>query len=172
MKSTKKMSIAAMLSALSVVVVWLGSTVEVMDLSAVAIASFAIAFAHIELKGAYPYLVYASTAVILMVLMPFRAAMLMYVCFGGIYPTVKLFAERMTRPLCILAKGVSFLLLMALGALGMYVIGDPFLSRGAWYLFGLAVLAFVTLVVYDYALTVVISFYSFKIRKKIQKYLR
>ncbi len=172
MKSTKKLAIASMLSALSVVVVWLGATFEVLDLSAVALASFAIAFAHIELKGSYPYLIYITTSVILALIMPIKAATLMYICFGGVYPTVKLFAERLIRPFGLLCKGVSFLALIALGALGMYLIGDPFLSQGKWYLVGLAALAFITLVVYDYALTVVISFYTFRLRKKIQKYLK
>lgn len=166
------MAIASILSALGVVVVWLGSVIEVLDLSAVAIASFAIAFAHIELKGYYPYLIYVTTSALLLIIMPIKAATLMYVCFGGVYPTVKLFAERAVKPMCILIKGVSFVVLVALGALGMYLIGDPFLSMGTWYIVGLGVLALVTLVVYDYALTVVISFYTFRLRKKIQKYLR
>lgn len=166
------MAIASILSALGVVVVWLGSVIEVLDLSAVAIASFAIAFAHIELKGYYPYLIYVTTSALLLIIMPIKAATLMYVCFGGVYPTVKLFAERAVKPMCILIKGVSFVVLVALGALGMYLIGDPFLSMGTWYIVGLGVLALVTLIVYDYALTVVISFYTFRLRKKIQKYLR
>lgn len=166
------MAIASILSALGVVVVWLGSVIEVLDLSAVAIASFAIAFAHIELKGYYPYLIYVTTSALLLIIMPIKAATLMYVCFGGVYPTVKLFAERAVKPMCILIKGVSFVVLVALGGLGMYLIGDPFLSMGTWYIVGLGVLALVTLVVYDYALTVVISFYTFRLRKKIQKYLR
>ena len=172
MKPTKKIAIASIFSALGVVVVWLGSIIEVLDLSAVALASFAIAFAHIELKGYYPYLIYFTTAALLLLVMPIKAATLMYVCFGGVYPTVKLFAERAIKPMCVLIKGCSFLLLMGLGALGMHLIGDPFLSMGGWYLFGLGALAFVTLVLYDYALTVVISFYTFRLRKKIQKYLR
>ena len=166
------MAIASILSALGVVVVWLGSVIEVLDLSAVAIASFAIAFAHIELKGYYPYLIYVTTSALLLIIMLIKAATLMYVCFGGVYPTVKLFAERAVKPMCILIKGVSFVVLGALGALGMYLIGDPFLSMDTWYIVGLGVLALVTLVVYDYALTVVISFYTFRLRKKIQKYLR
>ena len=172
MKSTKKIAIASILSALGVVIIWLGSVVEVLDLSAVALAGFAIAFAHIELKGYYPYLIYATTAALLMLVMPIKVATLMYVCFGGVYPTVKLFAERSIRPIGMLIKGVSFVLLIGLGALGMYLIGDPFLSMGRWYLVGLCALALVTLAVYDYALTVVISFYTFRLRRKIQKYLR
>lgn len=172
MKATKKLSISAIMSALGVCIVWLGSLLEVMDLSAVALAGFIIAFAHIELKGYYPYLIYASTSILLLVVMPAKLGALMYVLFGGIYPTVKLYAERMIKPLCLACKGASFVVFIALGALGMYIIGDAFLQQKTVYLVALAAFSFFVLVVYDYALTMVINYYVFRLRPKIQKYLK
>ena len=93
MRQTKKISIAALLSALSIVVLYIGSVFEVLDLSAAAIASIAIVFAQIELKNPYPYLIYAVVSLLALLLLPSKFSAMVYVCFGGIYPMVKELAE-------------------------------------------------------------------------------
>ena len=83
------MTVCAMLSALGVVLLLIGSFVEVMDLSAAAIASLLCVFAVIEYGGASPWLIFAVTSVLSMVLLPTKTPALMYLAFFGYYPIIK-----------------------------------------------------------------------------------
>ena len=51
---TRRLAFAAILAALGVVLLELGSLVEVLDLSAAILVSVFVAYAMIELRGAYP----------------------------------------------------------------------------------------------------------------------
>ena len=71
MKSkTKKLTVASMTCALSVVLMLFGSVFEVMDLSCAAICSALMIFLILELGGAYPALVYCATTLLGMLLLP------------------------------------------------------------------------------------------------------
>lgn len=173
MRQTKKISIAALLSALSIVVLYIGSVFEVLDLSAAAIASIAIVFAQIELKNPYPYLIYAVVSLLALLLLPSKFSAMVYVCFGGIYPMVKELAERRAGLSCLIIKLFGFLILMAVSAfLLVYVFLLPKAELFSGYYLMLLALCFVTFIIYDYALTVLIGFYFRRLRKKIQKHLR
>ena len=64
MKKTKRVSLASILSALSVVVMSLGAFIQVVDLTAVALASVMVIFARIELGPPYEWLVYGVSGTI------------------------------------------------------------------------------------------------------------
>ena len=85
-KTAARTALAGMFSALSVVVLFLGYATGVLDLCAVAVTSMFIAVSMIELGGAYPYLVWAVTSVISLVILPDKLLAFEYILFGGIYP--------------------------------------------------------------------------------------
>lgn len=171
MKKSKKISISAILSALSVVVIYLGSVFEVLDLSAAAIASIAIIFAQIELKSPYPYLIYATTSVIALLTVPPYSAIL-YVLLGGLYPLVKTHVEKLPRIVKIIAKTACFLLIMGISAfLLVFVFLLPVGELFSLYYLGVFAVCAVTFFLYDYALNLMIAFYFHRLRKKIKKYL-
>ena len=173
MRKTKKISISAILSALSVVLLYLGSVLEVLDLSAAALASIAIVFAQIELKNPYPYLIYFTVSLLAVLLLPSKFSAMVYVFFGGIYPMIKEFAERRPGVSCLLIKAAGFLVLMLIAALALvYIFLLPKAELFSTYYIAVFLLCCVTFVLYDYALTVLISLYFRKLRKKIQRYLR
>ena len=173
MRETKKISIAAILSALSVVVLYFGSVFEVLDLSCAAIASIAIIFAQIELKSFYPYLIYATASLLSLLLIPSKFSALLYVLFGGLYPLIKRFAEKYTGAVRFLIKLIAFALIMAIAVLMLVFVFLVQIEElfTPYYLAVLAV-CFVTFILYDYALSLMITFYFNRLRKKIQKYLR
>jgi hypothetical protein len=181
---TKKMTLGASLSALGVVILFLGSMLETLDLSMAAIASFLCVFAVIELGGSYPFIIYAVTGILSVILMPYKMSGWFYVLFFGYYPIIKEKLERLKKPIAWLIK-----LAVLNGAIWVCITVAYFLFLGptqsktlidAFYsLFGDAslgstvaiatyVLVNVAFVVYDIALTRLITVYLFRLRKKFR----
>ena len=96
---TKKTTLAALLAAMGVALIFLGSVIEVLDLSVAALASFFCIFAVIELGGAYPWLLYAVTSLLSVILMPYTMGGWFYLLFFGYYPILKEKLERLKKPI-------------------------------------------------------------------------
>ena len=100
MKKQKKRSIAkdiafsAILCALGTVLLFLGSILEIIDITMAALASFLIVISMIEIGGYMPYLVFGCTSVLSFLLLPNKSAALFYVLFFGFYPILKRFLEK------------------------------------------------------------------------------
>ncbi len=100
----RRLTLAAMLTALSVTVLYLGALLDVMSLTAAGVASLFTLFAVRECRGAYPYFVYAATGILSFILLPTKEAALLYFLFGGLYPIVKFPLEHLRRPFPFLLK--------------------------------------------------------------------
>lgn len=167
MKKTKKLAVGAVLSALGVVILLLGNIISVLDLSMVVIASIAVIFAVIEMGNPYPYLIYAVTGILALILLPDKVIALEYILFGGIYPIFKAIFEKYHYIICWILKLSVFntgLLLMIL--VSNYVMNIP----DNVYVLNIAVfaLANVFFVIYDIAMTKIITLYLVVIRKKLK----
>ncbi len=166
-KSTKKLTVASMLCALSFVFMLIGSFIEVMDLSASALASFIIIFAVIELGGAYPALIWAVSSAIALIMLPNKLPAIYFAVFFGWYPIVKNIFERVPTALSWVLKILSFALsFVAAFYIGMFIVGTEEIAAELTPLlaiFGIAVFA-----VYDIALTRIISAYMKVWRKKLK----
>ena len=92
-RATRRLAVSAMLAALGVVLLLLGSFVEVLDLSMAAIASMLVVFAVIEMSRRYGVLIYAVTAVLSLLLLPTKTPALVYAAFAGYYPVLKAVLE-------------------------------------------------------------------------------
>lgn len=165
---TKKVALCAMLSALGVVVLYLGAIVEVIDISMAVIASLFAVAAVIECGGLFPWAVYGVTGILSVVLLPSKLPAVMYLLFFGFYPIIKEKIERIkNRVVMWTVKEIVFnICLLLLMLIAKWFMLDPE---------GLLVfeviffcLANVTFVLYDIALTRLISLYIFKIRKKFR----
>ena len=161
---TRKLALAAILSALGVILLYFGSIITVLDLTMVAIASLIIYFAVIELGSFYPYLIYAVTAILSLLLLPDKFAGAVYLLFGGIYPILKEFFERLHYIVSWILKfsvfNTALLLLIAVSVYVMHV-EDTGLGFN-WVVFGLGNLTFL---LYDIAMTKLISLYLVKLRR-------
>jgi hypothetical protein len=162
-RSTRYLAVSAMLCALGVILLALGSLLQVLDISMAVIASLLVIFAVIELGGKYPYLVYAVTALLSMLLIPYRSAPLFYLCFMGYYPILKEKIEGRVSPvlgwvikLAVLCVALAVSAAVALWAFGLF---QPSLLV----LFAL-LLCIPVFVLYDIALTRLISLYFVKWR--------
>ncbi len=148
---TKKLTVSAMLSALTVISLLAGSLVDVMDLSVAAIASFAVIFAILELGGAYPYLIFSVSSLLGMLLLPSKLPALYYLLFFGWYPIAKFALERLNAWACrILKATLALLSAAAMLLIGGMLIGMDGIPYEQIWIYALLIPVFA---IYDIALT-------------------
>lgn len=167
-RTTRRLAVSAMLAALSVVLLWIGSLVEVLDLSAAAIASMLVVFAVIEMSYRYGMLVFAVAAVLSLLLLPVKTPALIYAAFAGYYPVLKALLEgRLPRPIALCLKVLVFCAGVALALFvgGKVLLMDlTWLWANWWYL----LLTVPVFLLYDFALTRLISAYLQKWRARLR----
>ena len=108
-----------MLSALGVVVLYLGAIIEVLDLSLAALAPVLVIYVAIELGGSWPWLVYLVTGLLSLLLLPQKFGAVVYLLFTGFYPMVKKWAEQRLPRLLSLAVKLGVFTLSLLAAWGV-----------------------------------------------------
>jgi len=165
MKNTKKLAFAAVLSALGVVALLLGTYLQVLDMTAVAIASFIIMMAVIELGGIYPWLIWIVTGVLAFFLVPDKFGAVLYIAFGGVYPIFKAMFERLHYVVTWVLKLSFFNTSLTLCILiTRFVLRLPDASGFDFIVYLLGNIVFV---VYDLAATGLVTFYLVKLRKRL-----
>ncbi len=158
-----------------------GAVIEVLDLTAVALASVLVAFVYIELGSPYTWLVWICTALMTFLLYQHSAMWFIYLVLFGIYPILKGYIERLKKvfwwPLKLVFANVSFVLMLF--GVGL-ITGVPFINAEEEF-FGITgtaiyiltwLLLNVAFVAYDFFITVMVKFYMEKIRPKIRKLLK
>lgn len=168
-EATRALSVSAMLCALGVVLLGLGSLVEVLDLSMAALASFLVVLAVIELGGKYPYLIYAVTALLGLLVLPLKGAPLAYLLFMGYYPILKHALERRFRGvLCLALKLVFFNVALAAFLFAAIKLFSVLVLPGEWYYYAGLLLLSPVFLLYDVALSRVIVLYLFRLRNRFR----
>lgn len=167
-KRTKYLTVSAMLCALGVIFMALGGLIEVLDLSTAVLASLCCVYAMIEMGGVYPWGIWLVTSLLSLILLPQKTPAVFYTLFLGYYPILKAYFERLPRGIGYLIKLVTFH-----AALGLiYLVLRLFLPSelealsGGWLLPLLYALSLVCFILYDVAVTRLITFYLFKLKKR------
>ena len=156
-----------MLSALGVVILYLGAIVEVLDLSLAALVPIFVIYVAIELGGPWPWLVYGVTGLLAWLLLPQKFGAVVYLGFMGWYPMVKQWAERhLPRLLSLVVKLAAFqvVLLVAYGCVRVFSVD---LSLGVKLGYA-ALFANVTFLLYDFVLTRFITLYIYRWRRRLR----
>jgi hypothetical protein len=162
MKS-KNMAESGVLVALTIIVLFSTSILSVSTLSIMTIASCLIPIAIIRTSVKNAILVYISSSILSFMLIPTNIAVY-YTLFFGIYGIFKHLIEKLRNmPLEILLKLISFNMLLGI----IYLITKTFLSFvypdvSLWLLWLAAQVVFL---IYDYALTLAISFFLNRFNK-------
>lgn len=171
MRTTKKLTLSAILAALSVVVLLLGSFIEVVDLTAAAIASFLVVFVFLELGTGYAVLVWAVASVLSLLLFP-GGASLFYAALG-LYPLLKAVYERCAPVWEWLLKMLTCNAILALYVvLAKFVLMLPDEILNGWLLWVFLLLANLAFILYDVALSRLITYYSLRLRPRIARFLK
>ena len=157
-----------MLAAIGVVLMYLGSLVEVLDVSMAVLASLLCVIAVVEYGKAAPWLVYAVTSVIAVVLLPNKTPAVEYALFFGFYPILKEKFEKRKAPIAWLLKEITFnvSLVAVFFAFKLFMLGDINIPIPMYIV--LAVALEVVFVLYDLALTKLISYYIYNLRKRFK----
>lgn len=179
-KETRSLTFSAVCTALGVVILYIGSLVEVLDLTTVFIASLLVVFVIDEFRAPWFYLTWIVTSILSVLLLPNKFCALEYAFFGGAYPIVKYYAERLPRAFARLVKFLSFNLMFAavLGLsawfFGVETIALPGIGEiSPWGLFALLmILGNIVFLIYDYLITRLVVIYHLRWRTRLEKYLR
>ena len=167
--NTKQLTVCAMLTALGVVLLWIGSVLEVAEISMAVIASLLCVLAVIEYGGAAPWLVFAATGVLSLLLLPNKGVAVAYVLFFGYYPIVKEKLEKRARVMRWVLKEIVFnVALVALLAVWKWLLFPGATVGSPMLVVILVVLCEIVFVLYDIALTRLISLYLFRIRQRLR----
>ena len=158
------------MSALCFIILLLGSIITVMDLSCAAAASLLIIFCVIELGGYYPYLVWLTVSFISLLMLPDKFGALIFALFTGIYPILKSYIERLPGAISWLLKLLIFnAVLTLIITASRFILGIPAEEIDfSVFVYGICNLTFI---LFDIALTRLISLYLFKLRKRF-KYIK
>lgn len=166
---TKRLTVCAMLCALGVVMLWIGAAIEVAELSMAVIASLLCVFAVIEYGASCAWLVFAVTAVLSLILLPNKGTAAVYLLFFGYYPILKgKFESRPPLARWLFKEAVFHVALVAIFLAWRFLLFPTANAFSPWlYLFAL-LFAEVAFLLYDVALTRLISLYLFRLRKRFR----
>jgi hypothetical protein len=120
-KEITRISVSALLSALSYILLCIGTFIEALDLTVVMIASLPVLFCMIEMNRKYALMTYLTTSALSLLLLPgTRFPAMVYILFGGLYPILKPLFDKIKRPLSYIPKlifaAVDFSLIFLLSA--------------------------------------------------------
>ncbi len=174
MKKTKKLTLSSVLTALGVVLMALGSVIDLIDLSVCALVSLFVVFAYIEIGTSYAWGVYLATSLLSLILLPSKLIFAEYVLVFGIYPLLKAMIERLPRwtwlPIkLVFVNAIIWILVLVCELL----LGVPFIEGNTLIMkIGFYLLVNITFVVYDIFITVMVRFYFDKLRRRFKQLLK
>ncbi|MBQ7047086.1 MAG: hypothetical protein IJN85_05040 [Oscillospiraceae bacterium] len=177
MKQTSKIALSAVISALSVALMALISVIPTLELALPAIAGAFTAVIIIEMNRKWAAAVWISVSVLSLLIVPNKEVAILYAAFFGIYPVLKSVLESKTpKWLEYLIKLLSFnvviflayFLMMKLMNLEIEEL-ETFGNLAIPLLLGAASVVFL---LYDYAMTKLITLYNIRLRKKLRKILK
>ena len=169
-KKTKYLAVSAMLCALGVILLSLGSLIEVLDISVACIASLLCIYAVIEIGGVYPWLIWAVTSVLAMILLPQKTPAVFYACFAGFYPILKEKLEKRPTKVALPVKLLVFHASLLLMYAGMKLFAPAALEGDGytWIYLAAYAVSFGVFFLYDIALTRLITLYLYRFRNRFK----
>ncbi len=187
MKETKKITLSAILSALSVAIMALGALIDTVDLTVCALSSLCVTVIYAEIGAPYTWFSWLLSSLLAAVFFPHSFVWAEYLLIFGLYPILKGYIERLPRGFWLILKLIYFNVCIALllwlvrGILGVDFFADSdFSIFENVKVFGsvpLAVAVFlglanVTAIVYDIFLAVMMRLYLLKFRDKCKRFLK
>ena len=167
-RNTSAVALGGILAAIGVTSMYLGSFIEVLDLTVAVVASLFCIIAVIEIDKRWAVGIYAATALLSVLLLPNKFPAAVYLLFAGYYPIVKEIIEGRIRSRIVafvIKLAIFNLAFAAIVAVSIFVLKLPI--EGGYIAVALAALGNVTFVIYDIALTRLISVYIVMLRPRL-----
>lgn len=175
MKNSKVIAYSGVATALSVVMLFLGSIFWVLGYTMPLVASLVMIILLDSISQKSALLTFVSTSVISFILLNDKECVLLYVLFFGYYPLIRdKINEIKPKFLSYLLKFVTFNAAMVLTQiLCVYVFGIPFDNMlGKWGIVVFALCLNLVFVVFDKLYTLLLRLYRIKLKKKVEKYIK
>lgn len=166
-QSTKKLALSALFAALCFITMYIGNIAVVFDLCSVTVSALIIIISVIEIKGMYPWLIWAVTSTLCLLILPDKYVALEFIMYGGIYPMIKSLLERLPIFAAWIAKILYF---NAAFTLSVLIAKKVFLAADIGFeLKGIAyICANIFFIISDICFTLLISSYIRTIRPRLK----
>ena len=175
MKRTKKITLSALFCALSVVVLLIGSFLQVADIALSMVASAILMLALIEMGQSFAVMIYFATSFLSFLFLPSKFIAAVYFAFSGLYPIIMRFFDTRGRVLAILLKIVYFNAALALALIGARFLFPLEVDREKYtFLFLLAyfVVANIAFWLFDILLKRATMLYMVKYRHRFRRFFK
>ena len=170
-QSIKQLTVCAMLAALGVIFLGIGSLLEVLDISMAVIASLCVIIAEIEYGKGAPWMVYAAISILSFLLVPSKLPAIFFSLFFGFYPILKGKLERKPKIISWVLKEIIFNVCLAI-IMVIYLLifyqGTSLSIPFPWLIVLAILLCEGVFILYDIALTRMITFYVIKLRHRFK----
>ena len=157
MKKAKITALCGMITAISVVLMLASTLLPVLMYVLPIVTSIGVLLVSEFAGKKWAFGVYFSTAVLSMILLTDKETALTYTMFFGYYPIIKSLFEKLPRILSRVLKTIVFnLAAVGIGFLGVWlfgVSGEEYTELGKFTIPLLLILANVTFIMYDYAIS-------------------
>lgn len=173
-RNSSKTALGGIIAALSVTTMFLTAVFTTLSYALPAAAGILLVVVVIDVDKKWAFGVYAATALLALLVLPNKEAAVMYVFFFGHYPIVKAILEkRLKGALLWVLKFVIFNVSVVLAyVIILYVFQLPFEDMekyGKWAVWILLAMGNVVFVIYDIALSRLVTLYMLKWRKSFRK---
>lgn len=175
MRKTLCIALSGVVTALSVVLMFLGSVVWVFNYVMPIAAGLLLIIVNDSIGKRNAVYVFAASSILSLIILPDKEGALLYALFFGYYPIIKNSLDRISRPLLrILSKLLIFNSGIVLSQLiCVYVLSIPFDNfLGKWSAVILLIMANVVLLIYDKMFTMVVIIYDRKYKRMVDKLLK
>lgn len=175
MKNSKVIAYSGVATALSVVMLFLGSIFWVLGYTMPLVASLVMIILLDSISQKSALLTFVSTSIISFILLNDKECVLLYVLFFGYYPLIRdKINDIKPKFLSYLLKFVTFNAAMVLTQiLCVYVFGIPFDDMlGKWGFVVFVLCLNLVFVVFGKLYTLLLRLYRIKLKKKVEKYIK
>lgn len=164
----RKIAVCGVMSALELVILYLSGVFQAFDLS---LAAFTVIFSVLVLieYGKKPaWAIYGAVSVLALIIVPQKFTAVCYLLFFGCYPVIKAYLEKPKKLLSWILKllvfNAAFMLIYFVSI--KFVLVEEIAAVGSTFFFITLGLGNVAFILFDYVLTLIITLYIFKLRKK------
>lgn len=175
MKNSKVIAYSGVATALSVVMLFLGSIFWVLGYTMPLVASLVMIILLDSISQKSALLTFISTSIISFILLNDKECVLLYILFFGYYPLIRdKINDIKPKFLSYLLKFITFNAAMVLTqVLCIYVFGIPFDDMlGKWGIVVFVLCLNLVFAVFDKLYTLLLKLYRIKLKKKVEKYIK
>lgn len=170
MSKVKKLALCALMTASSVVVMFLGSISGFLDICTEAVAALIVAFCSVEMGAGYGWLVYFASGAASLLILPAKEAAWSFALFFGIHALLIPLLSKLPR----WASFVIRLLIMNATLVLIYLFFSELLQMpdAMWMKIAVFAMANAIFILSDMLYKRLLRIYFFKFRDKISKFLK